>query len=198
MTAQGWFGFVSGAASLAGIVIYAVDTIRAKSEPERVSWLIWAAQYGVLVTAQWQQGARASLLPLAPQVVGTVFICAMSWRRGKGSVDGPSVVLMAISAAAMAAGWGARDAAAAVMLATLVELIGGARTALAVWRAPGTEPLLSWAALALSGLLDLGAVTPRGDPVMYIYPAGWVLMGVGIPLASWAGASKLRAGAAGG
>jgi predicted outer membrane lipoprotein len=64
------------------------------------------------------------------------------------------------------------------------------------YRRPDSETLLTWEAFVAAGLLDLPALGQHAPPLLYAYPAFFVVMGAGVLLAAAFGAvhaARMRA-----
>jgi hypothetical protein len=192
----GLLSAAAGVVSAAAMAWYLAAAAWRRARPQRVAWLIFAADQAVIFADQWARGARGTLWILAPQAAGTAAVMVLSWRRGTGSITRRDVVLLGLVAAALGlrAAW--PGTALALALAIGVELAGAAVSARGAWQLPGAEPAGSWLALALAGALDVAAA--RGHLLLAAYPASWVLMGIAVPAAALAGAARARRPRSGG
>jgi hypothetical protein len=159
-------------------------------QPSPLSWLIWAALYGLLTGSQYARGGRASLALAAAETAGCSLIFVMAWRRawaarpstwwqrgwqvlGASAADAmpPPVTaaLLAAVAAALAA-WHFAGPALAIALAVAIDATAGAITARKVAAHPASEPLASWWWYGIGAALALPAASPPGG-IMYASPA---------------------------
>jgi hypothetical protein len=76
----------------------------------------------------------------------------------------------------------------AMCLALGVEGAGMILVMINAYRRPASETLLTWEAFVLAGLLDLPALGTHAPPLLYAYPAFFVVMGAGVLLAAAFGA----------
>ena len=63
---------------------------------------------------------------------------------------------------------------------------------LGAYRRPGSETPLTWKAFTLAGLLDLRALSGHGSPLLYAYPAFFVVMGSAVLAAIGLGRRRAR------
>jgi hypothetical protein len=194
-------GLLAGLAGLAGYVPYVRDILRRphRTKPDRVAWLIWSAEYCVLLAAQLASGARASLGLVAFSLLGVLVTFGLSVPFGKGSLSVPfgrgrehrpalgNWVLLGLVGLALSAWWFTRNPGVALCLAVGVESAGMCRTIAGAYNQPGTETPLAWGAWALGGLLDLPAVGTHVTWVLYVYPAFFTTTGVLVIIAGWLG-----------
>jgi hypothetical protein len=185
------WGAASGAVTMWSFVPY-VRGIRHNPSvrPSPLSWLIWAALYGLLTGSQYARGGRASLALAAAEAAGCSLIFVMAWRRAwaarpstwwrrgwqilvasAGDAMPPPVTaaLLAAVAAALAA-WHFAGPALAIALAVAIDATAGAITARKVAAHPASEPLASWWWYGTGAALALPAASPPGG-IMYASPA---------------------------
>jgi hypothetical protein len=188
MSPEAW-GLVAGLTGLAGYVPYLRNAWRRTSDPDPAAWLIWTVEYTILLAAQVAQDAPWAALWLgALQLAGTVAVFAVLAARGGWRFSAGRWVLLGCGAAVMAAWPFAHAPAAAMCLALAVEGAGMVLVMLNAYRRPASETLLTWEAFVLAGLLDLPALGTHAAPLLYAYPAFFVVMGAGVLLAAACGA----------
>ena len=173
----GW-GLLAGLVGLLGYLPYLRDAWRRTSQPDPAAWLIWTVEYSVLLVAQAAQHPPWAALCLAGlQLAGTCAVLAVlaargtwQWGFGRGVLLGGSVAVMAV--------WPfTHTPAVAMCLVLAVEGAGMMLVILGAYRRPGSETPLTWKAFTLAGLLDLRALSGHASPLLYAYPAFFVVMG---------------------
>jgi hypothetical protein len=188
----GW-GLLAGLVGLLGYLPYLRDAWRRTSQPDPAAWLIWTIEYSVLLLAQAAQHPPWAALCLAGlQLAGTVAVLAVlaargewRWGFGRGALLGGSVAVMAV--------WPfTHTPAAAMCLVLAVEGAGMTLVILGAYRRPGSETPLTWKAFTLAGLLDLRALSGHATPLLYAYPAFFVVMGSAVLAAIALGRRRAR------
>ncbi len=188
----GW-GLLAGLVGLLGYLPYLRDAWRRTSQPDPAAWLIWTVEYSVLLVAQAAQHPPWAALCLAGlQLAGTVAVLAVlaargewRWGFGRGVLLGGSVAVMAV--------WPfTHTPAAAVCLVLAVEGAGMVLVILGAYRRPGSETPLTWKVFTLAGLLDLRALSRHATPLLYAYPAFFVVMGSAVLAAIGLGRRRAR------
>jgi len=101
-------------------------------------------------------------------------------------------VLLGGSVAVMAVWPFTHTPAAAMCLVLAVEGAGMMLVILGAYRRPGSETPLTWKAFTLAGLLDLRALSGHATPLLYAYPAFFVLMGSAVLAAIALGRRRAR------
>jgi hypothetical protein len=188
----GW-GMLAGLVGLLGYLPYLRDAWRRTSQPDPAAWLIWTVEYSVLLAAQAAQHPPWAALCLAGlQLAGTCAVLAVltvrgewRWGFGRGVLLGGSVAVMAV--------WRfTHTPATAMCLVLAVEGAGMVLVILGAYRRPGSETPLTWKAFTLAGLLDLRALSGMDAPLLYAYPAFFVVMGSGVLTAIALGRRRAR------
>ena len=188
----GW-GMLAGLVGLLGYLPYLRDAWRRTSQPDPAAWLIWTVEYSVLLAAQAAQHPPWAALCLAGlQLAGTCAVLAVlavrgewRWGFGRGVLLGGSVAVMAV--------WRfTHTPATAMCLVLAVEGAGMVLVILGAYRRPGSETPLTWKAFTLAGLLDLRALSGQTAPLLFAYPAFFVVMGSGVLTAIALGRRRAR------
>jgi hypothetical protein len=188
----GW-GLLAGLIGLLGYLPYLRDAWRRTSQPDPAAWLIWTVEYSVLLVAQAAQHPPWAALCLAGlQLAGTIAVLAVlaargewRWGFGRGMLLGGSVAVMAVWPFTHTPG-------TAMCLILAVEGAGMMLVILGAYRRPGSETPLTWKAFTLAGLLDLRALSGHGSPLLYAYPAFFVVMGSAVLAAIGLGRRRAR------
>jgi hypothetical protein len=188
----GW-GLLAGLVGLAGYLPYLRDAWRRISQPDPAAWLIWTVEYSVLLVAQAAQHPPWAALCLAGlQLAGTCAVLAVlaargewRWGFGRGVLLGGSVAVMAVWPFTHTPG-------IAMCLVLAVEGAGMMLVILGAYRRPGSETALTWKAFTVAGLLDLPALSGHGSPLLYAYPAFFVVMGSAVLVAIGLGRRRAR------
>jgi hypothetical protein len=187
VTAARWWGLAAGLTGLAGYLPYLRDAWQRTSGPDPAAWLIWTAEYSVLLAAQAAQHPPPAALCLAAlQLAGTAAVSAVLATRGGWHFTAGRWALLGCAAAVMTAWRFTHAPALAICLALAVEGAGMILAILNAYRRPGSETLLSWWAFAVAGLADLPALGTHAAPVLYAYPACFTVMGAAIIVAAHA------------
>jgi hypothetical protein len=188
MSPEAW-GLLAGLTGLAGYVPYLRNAWRRTSDPDPAAWLIWTVEYSILLAAQAAQDPPWAALWLAAlQLAGTVAVFAVLAARGGWRFSAGRWVLLGCGAAVMAVWPFAHAPRLAMCLALGVEGAGMILVMINAYRRPASETLLTWEAFVLAGLLDLPALGTHAPPLLYAYPAFFVVMGAGVLLAAAFGA----------
>jgi len=188
-------GLASGVVAAIGTGCYVRGWLRGHALPSQVSWTWWTLVSAAVTGALALHHAPWSLLVMpAESAAGCGLILILSLVRGADRWDAAARFMTAGVIAAIPVWLVYPSATAAVALSAAVEVAGDAPTIGGAWRNPRAEPASSWACVAISGVLSLGAATlTSGQAAGYMMPAAWVLGGVSIPAAARLGSWARRA-----
>lgn len=193
MTAAAAWGLLAGLTGLAAYIPYLRDAWRRVSAPDPAAWLIWTAEYGVLLATQAaQHPPRAALWLAALQLAGTLAVFAVLAVRGGWRFGAGRWAMLGCAAAAMAL-WRFTHAPGLAMCLTLaVEGAGMFLVMVNAYRHPGSETLVTWRAFVAAGLLDLPALGNHAPRLLYAYPVSFIAMGIAVLIAAAYGARRAR------
>jgi hypothetical protein len=188
-------GIASGVVAAIGTGCYVRGWQRGEALPSQVSWTWWTLVSAAVTGALALHHAPWPLLVMpAESAAGCGLIFVLSLVRGADRWDAAARFMTVGVIAAIPVWLIYPHATAAVALSAAVEVAGDVPTIGGAWRNPRAEPASSWACVAISGVLSLGAatLTPGGQAAGYLLPAAWVLGGVSIPAAATLGSRARR------
>ena len=167
---QSVFGLAAGVLSVLAFAPYVIDTIRGRTQPLRVSWLVWSVLAAIAFVSQLARGADASLWFAGSQTVATIVIFALSIRFGTGTyLRGQDGYILGAAALGLIAWAMTSEPAYALLLSIGVNLLGGIATVQKAFDAPETETFSTWVLGLIAALCAIGAVG-RLDWVLLAYP----------------------------
>jgi hypothetical protein len=189
-------GIASGVVAAIGIGCYVRGWQRGEALPSQVSWTWWTLVSAAVTGALGLHHTPWSLLVMpAESTAGCGLILALSLVRGADRWDAAAVFMTAGVVTAVPVWLIYPRATAAVALSAAVEVAGDVPTIGGAWRNPRAEPASSWACVAISGVLSLGAAAlGNAQTAGYLLAAAWVLGGISIPAAAALGAWARRRG----
>lgn len=203
-----WWGLASGLIGLAGYAWYIPRTLWGPTRPDRAAWLVFTAEYGVLIAAQAAAGAGAALWLPALQAAGTTIVCVLAFRKTArtarqrrserraaaralwGRVGWPDTAAGAGAAAALALWPVTSSPALATVCVVAAEGYGMTRTVVKVWRCPASEPPVFWMLCVVGGLCAVQAAGPHPAAAVRIYLGFFVAMGASVVAAGHLGSRR--------
>ncbi len=155
-----------------GIGSYTLDTLKGKTKPNRVTWLIWAIAPIIGSVASFSDGVTWAALPVfmagfCPLIVfGASFVNKNAyWKLEKfdylcGVCSILALVLWAIT----------KDPAIAVLFAIMSDLLAAIPTLVKLWRYPDSENVMPYATGFVTALTSFTAITTWSFTA-YAFPA---------------------------
>ncbi|MCL2451882.1 hypothetical protein FWD20_03390 [Candidatus Saccharibacteria bacterium] len=133
--------FFGAGLSLMASAGYIIDTIKGKTKPNRVSWLIWATAPIIGAIAAVSNGVTWAILPTFMAGFGPVLVLAVSflnkksyWKLGGGDYLCGVLAILALVL------WGlTKNPNVAILLSILADLFAAIPTLVKSWRHPETE-----------------------------------------------------------
>jgi len=164
------FVIVGAVIGLAGSAGYAVDTVRGRTQPNRVTWLLWGAVPLLAFVVELRSGVGLrSVMALSVGLGPLAVFAASFWNRSSvwriGRLDYTCGVL---SVAGTAVWLITRQGLAALCAAIAADALAGVPTLVKSWRAPGSESAVAyWGALVNAAVTLLTVTTITADEVAF-------------------------------
>lgn len=151
------FVILGAACSLVGALWYAADTVRGRTQPNRVTWLLWGVIPIVAFAAEIEAGVGLrSIMTLAigvgPLIVfGASFVSRSAvWRIG--ILD---YVCALLSLAGLSVWLATERGLVAIGASIAADALAGLPTVRKAWLAPHTETAIAYAGALASGVITL-------------------------------------------
>jgi hypothetical protein len=156
------FVYLGAACSALGGALYLRDTLRGTTQPNRVTWLLWAIAPLLAAAVEFDEGV--GLRALTTFMVGfmplLVFIASFHSAGAVWKIGWLDYVCGALSVAGTVGWLLTRSGVVAIVAAVLADALAGVPTLVKSWTHPETESVSSYlGALANSTILLLTVVT---------------------------------------
>ncbi len=152
------FVYLGAALGSIGSLIYVRDTLRGTTQPNRVTWLLWA--FAPLLAFAVEIHAGVGLRALTTFVIGfmplLVFIASFHNAAAVWKIRRVDYVCGAMSLAGTAAWLATRNGVVAIAAAIAADLLAGIPTMIKSWLHPDSESVMSYVGAVLNaGILLL-------------------------------------------
>lgn len=145
--------------TIMGFYPYIVGILRKTIQAHVFSWLIWALTTGIVFFAQVHDGAGVGAIPIGFSAVLTVFICIMAfYRRHDISITPLDWIFLSTALFAIPIWILNDDPMWAVILLTVIDLIGFLPTVRKIYHQPFSESHAFFALFAIRNLAVVGAL----------------------------------------
>lgn len=164
------FGLLAVACAAVQYIPYIYDTVRGRTRPQRVAWLIWFALGGVILFTQMAKGAHESLWVTGMQMAGNLVVFLLALKYGYGKFGKRDALSLAIAGLGLALWAITKQPTVALLIAIGVDCIGAALVAVKAYHDPHGETLSTWVFSGLAGLCAALAVGSFSRPILLAYP----------------------------
>jgi hypothetical protein len=151
------FVILGAAIGSVGMVAYVRDTIRGETQPNRVTWLMWAVAPLLAFAVEVNEGV--GLRSLMTFVVGffplLIFIASFLNARSVWQIGRLDYACGVLSAAGLAAWLVTRHGTVALWASIGADALAAVPTILKSWRFPETETAAAYAAAGLNAAITL-------------------------------------------
>lgn len=142
--------------ALYGHISYLLEIPRRTVRPKAITWLIWGILGTCVAVVQLRHGAGLGAIGAITGAVSGYALAATSWIYGHRHIHGSDILSLALAGVALLC-WGIFGDTVAVIVATIVYLIGFIPSIVRAWKAPRNERLTpfvtAWLKYALSLLI---------------------------------------------
>lgn len=152
-------GILAGLVTLAAYIPYIQGTLSGKTRPNRASWLIWAA-LAIIIAASYRLsgGIDSGWVPIG-NVAGTIIIALLSIRHGQGGFTRFDLGCLVGAAAGLVA-WALTDMPLfALLIASVVDLLGYLPTVRKAYHEPWSEDHRAWVIFLIGYAINIFAIS---------------------------------------
>ncbi|MFA6198542.1 MAG: hypothetical protein WC734_05355 [Patescibacteria group bacterium] len=154
------FAILSVVIAVAGAFVpYFRDIFRGKTKPHAYTWLIWTITQGTAVAGLWygRGGWGALALTIGTVLVFVVFL--VSLKRGTRNITKSDTVILIAALLAIVVWWQLHNPLAAVIMVSIIDVIGYFPSFRKTYQEPWTETPLSWVTFAMANILSMLALS---------------------------------------
>lgn len=152
--------FLGAIAQLFGIASYIKETLKGKTKPNRVTWLLWTIAPLIATAAALSGGVRWSVLPVFMAGFGPLLVLLASFVNKKSywKLERFDYLCGLFSVLALIL-WGiTRDPIVAIVFSILSDGFAGIPTLIKSWKYPETETVDAYTTGLFSALTGFGAI----------------------------------------
>jgi hypothetical protein len=164
------FVIAGAVVGLAGSIAYAVDTVHGRTQPNRVTWLLWGAVPLLAFAVELRSGVGLRSIMALSVGLGPLAVFAASFvnRSAVWRISRLDYLCGALSITGTAVWLVTREGLAALCAAIAADALAGVPTLVKSWRAPESESSLAyWGALVNAAVTLLTVHTVTADEVAF-------------------------------
>ena len=153
-----FFAVIAAVIGVAAFYPYLRDTFSLKTKPHAYTWLIWTITQGTATAAIWYGGGGLGGLNLAicTFLIASVFF--FSLRFGTKNITKADTAVLVAALVAIIFWWRLHEPVLAVLMVSLIDILGYIPSFRKSYREPWSETLVSWAAFVVSDIFALLAL----------------------------------------
>jgi hypothetical protein len=152
-----YFIYVGAILSLSGSLNYAINTLKGKTKPNRVTWFLWALAPLIAFAAQISQGV--GLVSLMTFMVGfgplLIFIASFFNKNSAWKLTKFDIVCGSLSLLGLVIWFFTREANYAIAIAIIADLLAALPTIVKSYKYPETESHLVFLFASINALIAL-------------------------------------------
>lgn len=142
-----------------GLGPYLRDMFLKKTKPHAYTWLIWSITQGTAVAGLWYGHGGWGAMTLA---IGTLFVFLvflLSFKYGTRNITKSDTVILIAALLAIVVWWQLRNPLLAVIMVSVIDVIGYTPSLRKSFQEPWTETITSWVAFSVANILSMLALT---------------------------------------
>lgn len=159
LEATDWKTVAAVASQVVGVacfIPYIRDMLAGKTKPHAYTWLIWCLTFGTAAAAIWHGGGGGILaVGMAVNVVLVFAVFLLCFKYGTKDITRSDTIALIAAIAAIFVWWGLDNPLLALLLATLIDLVGYWPTYRKSWKDPWSEGIPAWVGYTLAPALTL-------------------------------------------
>lgn len=153
-----FLGYTSGVLFMLSVIPYVRSILKGNTKPQRMTWLIWTILVFIAFFSQLAEGATWSLLLTAGDAMTIIIVFLFSIKYGVGGFRKIDILSLIGAGVSLIIWYLTKEAAFALFLIIIIDLIGANLTIIKTWKNPETENWVGWAMCGAGGLFGVFAV----------------------------------------
>lgn len=151
-------GLLAVALTFAGYIPYFWSILKRSTTPHMFSWVIWGTVNGIVFVGQYSAGGGAGSWVAGTTSVLCFLIVALCFRYGEKNIKKSDWIALIAAFLAIPLWYFTKNPLWAVILATMIDVVGCYPTARKSFNNPYNENLMSWAIAALRSFISFFAL----------------------------------------
>ena len=174
-------GLISVALTVFAYVPYFRSIFKGQTKPHMFSWIVWGIVNAIAFAGQFSRGAGPGSWAAGFTALVCVAVAGLSIVSGEKRITKGDWIAFIGALAAMPLWYFTDDPLGAVILATLINVVGCYPTLRKSYDHPYEENVFTWSVNGVRALISLLAIE-RYSLVTMIFPSAWLFTNGGIAL----------------
>lgn len=163
-------GVLSVVLALYASIPYILSTIRGKTKPHQLTWIVFAILGTILTISQFMEGARASIMISVAFVISDLIIIALAFKYGVRNTSRYDKLLFSLCLAAIAAWVITQNNVLAILLVVLIDTLAVAMMILKIKAHPDSEAVFPWVVASAAWAFGCLALANTKFGIVYVWP----------------------------
>lgn len=153
-----FFSVISAIIGIGAFYSYFRDVIKRQTQPHAFTWLLWAITQGTAAAGLWIGGGGVGVITLTISTFLVTLIFFLSLSDGKRNIMKSDVAVLVAALAAIGVWWLLNSPIFAVMMVSVIDVLGYIPTFRKSYKNPWTETILSWGLFIAANLFSILAL----------------------------------------
>ena len=152
------FSIISVILGLIAFFPYLKSVVSRKTRPHSFTWLIWGITQGTAIFGLWIGGGGVGALSLT---IGTLLVWViffMSLKNDENNITKSDIVILIAALMAIAIWWFLNNPVLAILLVSIIDVLGFIPTFRKSYNKPYTEDTLSWGLFTITNVFAILAL----------------------------------------
>lgn len=136
-----------------GFLPYIRDIYRGKTKPHAYTWLIWTITQGTALVGLWQGHGGLAVVAMAIGVSMSIFVIGLSFRYGTRNITRADTIILIASLLAIGVWWQLHNPLLALVMVSLIDIVGYIPSFRKTYEEPWTETSLTWGVFIITNVL---------------------------------------------
>jgi hypothetical protein len=163
-----FLGLLSGLILIAGDVPYALNALKGRTRPHRISWLVIFVLNLITIANQIAIGATSSLGLVIGSTIATGAIFTISIRRGVGGFAPLDLTVLAGSVIGLLLWWRLNSPLTSIVVNVLVSTLAIIPTYKKAYLDPASETAITWLVGSIAAFLALLSIGQISTPLIIV------------------------------
>ncbi|HUD07312.1 MAG TPA: hypothetical protein VMR34_05500 [Candidatus Saccharimonadales bacterium] len=172
-------GIIGGIIYILGDIPYILDTVKGKTKPHRISWLLFLTLNLIYLANQWSLGARSSLYLVVSWILITLVVFLLSIKKGVGGFAKLDILCLSGAIIGLLLWWILKTPLVSLYCNLLVSTLSYIPTVKKGYFKPNTETHLSWFTTSVAGIFGSISVG-KLDAKLLVVPVYSVIVSTAI------------------
>lgn len=170
---------------------YIIDTVKGKTRPERITWLIFSILGIIAFVSQLSLGGTWSLVFSGMDTLASITVFILSLRFGVGGFTRLDISALFIATVGVLIAIIAKQPVISIAGVILADLSGAALTVRKTYLQPKSETMVSWLLVGTASLLGVLTVGKMSLGLL-MYPVYLMLVNYSVPVAALLGTRRMK------